>query len=465
MAIDEFKISEKAEQAIKDAGYKIYAGMDGHILAWWNWYTATDKFYKVPYVTKSGEKTGKKDRDRLTLKPAKRVCREYASLILTEDTEVSVEDAETNAWLQDYLGRNGFWPNGQNLIEKAFAMGTGGWFVWVNVDEETTIELQRRDARMIKPLSYSEEGITECAVASRITVKGEQIEQLQLYVLDKGTYHIKTYLFKDDEQLTPENYGFISDFDTESAYKPFGIVRPAIENTVADLSPYGQSIFADAISQIKAVDLAFDSMFQEVELTGVKVFMDEALIDTRTEDGKTIPVPDMEQRVFRALEGAPGNSLIEVFSPNIRTEPLLQALNVALAELGDECGFGEQYFKLDKNGGLKTATEVVSDNSALMRNVKKHENVVRKAIQDIVCALLDNARIHCGAEIAEDFGAVTVKFDDSVITDTQTAKNQMLAEIAAGVVPQWKYLTEFYGMSEKEARAALPQVQVIDQGY
>lgn len=464
MAIDEFKVSAQAEQVIRDAGYKLYYGMDEHIAMWWQWYTAATDFYKVEYTAKDGEKSKKKSRDRFTLKPAKKVCREYASLILTEDTEISVEDAAANEWLQDYLERNNFWPNGQNLIEKAFAQGTAGWFMWVNVDDETTLELQRRDARMIKPLSFSEEGITECAVASRITIKGESVEQLQLYILDGGTYHIKTHLFKDGQELSPETYGYISDFDTESRYKPFGIVRPAIENTVADLSPYGMSIFADAISHIKAVDLAFDSMFQEVDLTGVKVFMDESLIDTYTADGRTIPVSDSEQRAYRMVDGQGSNKLIDVFSPAIRTDPLFQALNVALAELGDECGFGEQYFKLDKTGGLKTATEVVSDNGVLMRNVRKHENAVRGAIQDVMSALLDNARIHCGAPIAESFGAVSVKFDDSIITDTQTEKNQMLAEIAAGVRPKWHYLVAFDGKTEDEAKALLPQETVIDTG-
>ena len=82
----------------------------------------------------------------------------------------------------------------------------------------------------------------------------------------------------------------------------------------------------------------------------------------------------------------------------------------------------------------------------------------------MVGALLDNHRIHLGAEIEEDFGAVSVMFDDSVITDTQSEKETMMAEIAAGVVPKWMYLVEFYGKSEDEARALLPEA-TFDPGY
>ena len=71
----------------------------------------------------------------------------------------------------------------------------------------------------------------------------------------------------------------------------------------------------------------------------------------------------------------------------------------------------------------------------------------------------------CGAPVEEGFAPVEVVWDDSIITDTQAEKTQMLAEIAAGVVPKWVYLTRFYGMSEEEARAAAPEQTVLDVGF
>lgn len=446
--------------------------MDSNIQDWYQWYTTSvDEFYKVPYVFKSGDTVKRSTRPRYSLKPAKRVCREYASLILTEDTEISAEKPKANAWLQDYLAANSFWPSGQNLIERAFAIGTGGWVLDYDIRDDaqdSKVRIQRNDARMLKPLSWDVEGITECAIADRITHKGKPIERLALYVMDQetGTYHIKMHLIKENTEIAPESLGYISDFDTKSTRKPFGIVKPGIDNTLADFSPYGMSIFADAVDSIKAVDMAFDSLFQEVNLTQVKIFMSEELIDIDRENGKAIPLTKADMQTFRMMDSQSVNKMIDIFSPNIRTEPLKQALNIALAELGEACGFGQNYFTLDKTGGLKTATEVVADNGALMRNVKKHENVVRTAIQDVMGALLDAARIHCGAEIEEDFGAIDVKFDDSVITDTQTAKTQMLAEIAAGVRPKWHFLHEFEGLSEEEAMAQIPDdISPIDMGF
>ena len=209
-------------------------------------------------------------------------------------------------------------------------------------------------------------------------------------------------------------------------------------------------------------------MFQEVELTGAKVFVDEAMIDLKSKDGKLVPAPRVEGRLFRKMIGQDvTRNLIDIYSPQIRVEPLRQAFDVALAELGELCGFGQQYFELDKAGGMKTATEVTSDNSALMRNIRKHENVLRGAIQRVVGSLLNCARIHCGAQIEEDFGTIEVQFDDSVIVDTQTEKNMALTEIAALQVPELKqrYLRDWCGMSEAEAARAVPSAQVIDEGF
>ncbi len=463
MAIDEFQIPAHVKKAIKEAGYSVPSNMDTYIQQWFDWYSGKDDFYKIDYVDTNGRK---RKLDRLSIRPAKRVSAEWASLLLNDDTEISVDSANANEWLQGYMDTSNFWPTGQMIVEKAFAMGTAAWALWFNVDDETSIKIRRYDARMVVPLSWDEDGVSECAFVTRVSVKGKSADQLMMHVLEDGTYHIKTMLFIDSRPVNPESAGAFDDLDTGCTTPTFGIIRPAMENTVVDLSPYGMSVFADAVDAVKAVDLAYDAMFEEVDLTKVRVFMDEAMIDVRTSDGKVVPMPKTDNRFFRKLAGNDAaKNFMEVFSPEIRIDPLRQAFDVALAELGDLCGFGQQYFALEKSGGLKTATEVASDNSALMRNVRKHENMIRGAIQDVITSLLTCARIHCGAPIEDDFGPVTVTFDDSIITDTQAEKNMMMSEIAAGLVPKWKYAVEFYGMSEDEAKAALPSEEIVDMGF
>lgn len=464
MALDEFSIPTAVNKKLKDLGYEVSTSMSSHIKQWYSWYTNDNSFYKVVYISTAKRK---KERPRYSLRPARKICREWASLILNEDTEISVDNESANAWLKDYLDKTGFWFIGQMSIEKSFAMGTGALVLWYDMKdgEVSNIKIRRYDARMIVPLSWDDDEVSECAFVTRVTVKGKQYDQAQVHAYDAetGSYHIRTFVFKDDKEVDAEKLGFLADFDTEQPHKTFGIVKPGLDNVVADNSPFGTSVFYDAIDAIKATDLAWDSIFQEVDLTKVRVFLSDSMIDLTDDHGNTIPIADIEDQVYRMLDDNGAGKLIDVFSPNIRIEPLKDALNIALAELGDNSGFGEQYFQIGKTGGLMTATEVVSDNSALMRNVKKHENSVGDAIQDVITGLLSSASSLGYAEIDANVGPVSIKFDDSVITDTQTEKNQMLAEIAAGVVPKWKYLTTFYGMGEGEAKAAVDD-GIMDEG-
>ena len=477
-----FSLPEAASRALQDMGYEPDAQMASKIALWWQWYTRiADKgevhdFYDVPYTVSQQSEAGgtvrtRKTRRRLSLNPAARACQEWASLLLNEDTAVTAESPDANEWLAVWAESNDFWPTGQQMVELAFATGTGAWALSAEVAEsesETSLMLRTYDARMTFPLSWDSDGISECAFCSLVHVDGKPMTRLVAHrVGNAGTYVIETLLFDGDgEAVDPESLGMIPEWDTLCPTPTFGIVKPAIANVVSEASPYGMSVFHRALGgTVQAVDLAFDALFQEVKLTEAMVFLDEAMVDLKSADGKFVPVPLGEgDRKFVTLAGESGKNLYEVYSPDIRTSPLREALDVALAELGEQCGFGQEYFTLEKTGGIKTATEVSSDNSALMRNVRKHENGIRRAIQRVAAALLTCARIHCGADIEEDFGAITVQFDDSIITDTQAEKAMMLNEIAAGIVPKWMYLAEFYGMDEEQARAETTE-QPAEQGF
>ena len=119
MAIDEFSVPEHVNKKLKDLGYTIDTNMETHIHSWFDWYSGDDEWYKVPFNDLEGRK---RTRDRLSIRPAKRVAAEWASLLVTDDTTVTVEKEKANDWLQDFLQAANFWPTGQLIVEKAFAL-------------------------------------------------------------------------------------------------------------------------------------------------------------------------------------------------------------------------------------------------------------------------------------------------------------------------------------------------------
>lgn len=458
MATDEWAVPACVGEWLRGMGYVPYESMRADVARWWEWYTARAAWYERGRVDWStGEPRVRKVRVH-SIRPARRVCREWASLMFDEGTAFAAEGPRANAWLAGWADSVGLLPLGQRCVERAFALGTGALALSVDLPAEesrpASLRLRRYDARMVLPLSWDEEGVTECAFATRASVGGRPVTQAVLHRLDPGTgtYHVLPAFF-DAEGRRVRPAGFVDDLDTLQALPTFCVVRPAVDNLVADVSPMGQSVFEDAADAIRAVDEAFDSLVRELGVTKPRVFMsDELLAPVGGRDGRPrLEALPPEETVIRAVPGTTGSDLIKTFQPDIRTQALRQALDTALAELGDLTGFGQNYFTLDKQGGLKTATEVSADSSALMRNLRKHEAAVGASLSQLLTAACSVATSLLG-EDAGDAGRVRVTWDDSIIEDTPAEKAQFMAELASGVSAPWEYRARFKGEDEATAR-------------
>lgn len=443
-----YQVPGALSRALAGMGMAPDASMRGLVQEWWGWYTSTADFYDEDVAV--GDRV--MHRHRLTVHPARRVCREWASLLLNDQTTIVADSDPANAALSAWLADSRLVQRGQGTIERAFALGTGAWALGFDVSADSTrVRLRSYDARQVLPLSWDEDACSECAFASRVAVRGARYDQLQVHAVDPstGTYHVVTRLFSGDREVDAASLGIIADYDAGTDRPTFALVRPAIDNVYGDGSAMGQSVFADATSAIQAVDNAFDSIVREIDATKVKTFVSDQLFGTRVDYGRdgsrreSMVLPSPDDSIVRMTAQDP--DLIKTFSPDIRIDPLRQALDVALDELGDLTGFGQQYFSLDRSGGLKTATEVAADNSALMRNAAKHGHLVSAAVASVCEAALD-----C---MGQRGATVSVDLDDSIIADTASDKAQMLSEVSAGLVPAWMYLQRFYGLTEEDARA------------
>ena len=262
------------------------------------------------------------------------------------------------------------------------------------------------------------------------------------------TYRIVTVCFDEDGREVDVE-GLCAEYDTGCPFPTFAIVKPAIENTRVDMSPYGQSVFADAIDAVQAVDLAFDAMINEVDVSKMRVFLSDVLFDKERDGKKRVSIPFGKQdcTVFRKVMST--EDTIQEFAPALRTASQVEALRIALQMLGDLCGFGLTYFDFDGKGYVRTATEVSSDNSALMRNIARHEHVLEQSIIGIARAILHIAR-GFGVDLPHE-GDLKVMFDDSIITDTFQEKKQDLQEVGVTMTVA-EFREKWYGESEDVAR-------------
>ncbi|WP_165170010.1 hypothetical protein [Adlercreutzia sp. ZJ242] len=116
-------------------------------------------------------------------------------------------------------------------------------------------------------------------------------------------------------------------------------------------------------------------------------------------------------------------------------------------------------------GYVKTATEVSSDNSALMRNVRRHENGLEGAIVSIARAVM-HAHLSLGENVLDE-GEVCVRFDDSIIQDTAAEKEQDMREVGV-TMGVWEHRMRWYGEEESVARARAAEIgagKVKERGH
>ncbi len=437
-------VPECVRAYLRGAGYSTRAleDMEPHIREWDSWMRAEGEFYDYRDTDGFGRSY---QVHRRTIMPAMRVCREWGSLLLDEKTTVACASQACTDWLGSFFSSTNFWGRAQETVVRAFALGTGAFALWLG-GPGGPVRVRHYDARMVVPLAWDSEGVRECAFVTRAFWRGEPLDQVQAHVLGPEGYEVRTRCLDRDgrEVAVP---GVAQVVRTGSELPTFGIVRPAVPNTRVDFSPYGQSVFADAVDAVQSVDLAYDALVNEVDAGKMRVFLSDVMFDQgRDGEGRRVPIPfgRGDCTVFRKVMST--EDTIAEFAPALRTDAQAEAFRLALRVLGDLCGLGADYFDRDGSGYVRTATEVSSDNSALMRNIRKNENALEGALVAVARSAMACAR--ASGDPLPDEGDVSVIFDDSIVQDTGAEKGQDMREVAAGLMQPWEFRCKWYGEDE-----------------
>lgn len=382
------------------------------------------------------------------LNMAKKVCEEWADLLVNEKTSVSLSDEGSEKILRQVFDDNGFFGRINVLTEKTFALGTGA--VTVRLDkvktdregrimpsENADISLNFHDAFGIFPISWSGDGITECCFAfEEADGKGKHLF-LQLHLLEKGEYVIKARYFTLYDGVWSETElpnGYAPVIRTGSGTPMFAIFRPNTANNLFPDRPCGLSVYAGATDLLKGIDLCYDSLNMEFGLGRKMVFLRKDLLG-KDSLGNVLPPKDIKRQLFVYVgdSAIDGDMMPKEFNPALRVNEHIEALDRQLDGLAVKCGLSAGRFSFNVKTGLpRTATEVISENSAMFRALRKHERAWEKGIKDVVRGILTAAKL-TGKDTDPDCG-ITVDFDDSVIEDRGTETDRIIALVKSGII-------------------------------
>jgi A118 family predicted phage portal protein len=459
---------------LKNLGCNVDVIEKAHAAAnlWGNWYRGYVRDFHE-YFVYNGERNVKKTRFSLQL--AKKICEKFANFLFNERVKFNLSDDKSTAILTEILKDNNFFVLGNMAVEKAFACGTCAFLVSaenLRVNSETgefalnyeaKVKISVINAQNIFPISFSGENIHECVFLGFETNGTKNVCNAQSHVLDeKNEYVVTNYSFEvaGNEIIAniPEN-SVASVIKTHSKKPWFSILKPNVANNFDSYSPFGVSIFANVIDIIKALDLTYDSLVNEVHCGRKRLFVAQEAMKVGSADGTWKPAFDPSDVVFYLLENTALDQkapYVQEINGQLRIDDLNKAMQTHLNLLGENLGFGSNYFEWRENSATKTATEVISENSELYRTICKHELVLENMLVELIKAIGDVGGTFNIFDMKTD--EITIDFDDSIIESKDAQRLNDREDLAIDVMSRKEYRMKWYAEDEKTATERLNAV-------
>lgn len=439
--------------------------IQSYIEQWKSWYKGNVKDFHNYFIYNGKRKVNQK---RFTMNMAKEISEDWSDILWSEKCKISMKDENNQNEFDKLLNELDINLLINQNIEKSGALGTVASVVSVydliSNEDGMTLDVSEAKTRIdvvdvdwIYPLTWNNKEITECAFGSVEYNNGNKYVVLSVHKLGKDKkYHIYNHLFSDDKgNLTEINIdGVMSDFNTKSDVKWFSVFKPLLTNNLFTNNPFGIPHYANAIDNMKAVDICFDALKNEIQ-DGRKRIFARADLFAYDEDGQRMVFDPNDTTIYQLPSGATKDDLIQSDSDALRTGQQIETLNTNLNILGNKVGFGENRYHF--NGTvLTTATAVVSSNSALFRRKKKLEVGYESAIFDLVKAVCYASTVFGQYNI--DTTDMVITFDDSIIEDKEAESQRAFREVNAGLISKVEYRVRVMGETPEIAKEKVQEI-------
>ena len=435
--------------------------------------------YKIQTVN------GVKKKRRHTLNMAKISANELAKLIFTEQVEINISDNSHNESMEQLLNDNRFYKVFQEKVEQMLALG--GMVLKANPKEQpdgsTKLLIGYITPDCFVPISWENGEITEGAFLN-ISRKDKKIyclfeihrwvyttnEQEQLVKL----LTIENVLFEKDSELGQPKRVPLSTLypdlqetaSIEGLTRPlFQYIKPNIANNFDLQSPMGISMYANSLDVLYAIDVAFDSFIREFKLGKRRIIVPTAAIKTviDPQDGTMHRYFDADDEVYQAMNmGDPDKQKITDNTVGLRVGEHVAAINALLNLYSMQIGMSPGSFTFD-GVSVKTATEVISENSKTYQTIKANTNSLEEGLRNFIYTLTEVAALYDILPMpANDFD-VEFLWDDSVIGDKYTDSDFYIKLLGSGIVSKKYVMLKVLGLTEEQAQEMMDEIKEEQQ--
>lgn len=424
-----------------------------HVHEWNAWYKGkVEDFHS--YKVYNGTKLV--SMEKYTLNMAKTICEDWSNYLFSRDTKITTKNERTDDILSKFMDNVKFYDNISDIIEIAFATGTGAVTLFKS---NHGVELNYiKNTHMIFPLSWDNGEVVDVAFAGYKTIDGKKLLYLNIHEKRNNKWHIKNLFYELDRSKNIGKEVVVNGVLREyiSDIKLFAIFKPAILNNIDVNNPLGASVFANAIDALKGLDNVYDSYVNEfvlgkkrimVSADAVKVQYVTSVVDGKSVE-KTIPVFDTNDTTFYMLPtNAMGDTVIKEIDMTLRVTEHKEAIQDMLNVLSVKVGFGTKHYNF-VNGTI-TATEVKASTDALYNAMMKHIT----GLDYFLKTILNGAMALMGMD-----AEVVIEYDDSVIRDTNQDLVNNLQLLQNNVIGRADVLAWWKGIDREEAVKLLQEI-------
>lgn len=428
---------------------------------------------------------------------AKAVCAELAGLIWHEGADIHINSGKDDIlerYVLDVLDKNAFKEKFQELIEQAAALGGAAMKEYVKAkrDENGTIidgtekvVIDYCMADQFVPTAWDNAGVSEAVFVSRKAKDGYYWTRLEWHEWDGDTYVITNdlYGYKQEEGINQDILGYWYPLDAAEKYlEPkveinglttslFSYFRVPTANNIDDNSPLGISVYGNAFDTLHALDICYDSFVREFRLGKKRIIVPAQAVRTVVdpETGETRRYFDANDEAYEALAtDDPDKLKIQDNSLELRVEEHVKAINALLSVLCLQVGFSASTFSFDLDSGLKTATEVISENSKTYKTIRTFQNQLIPAIERVCTNIIELGALYDLefegrkiADLARDY-EISVTMEDAVLEDQSTKIDRAIKLMSNGLISKTTVMTDpkyGLGMTEEEAQTELQRMK------
>lgn len=439
-------------------------------------------FDNITYLNTDGDS---KTRKMNHLPIARTAAKKIASLVYNEQAEITSDDEKLKDFLNDMLGNDRFNKNFERYLESCLALGGLAMRPYVDGDKIRVAFVQ---APVFLPLQSNTQDVSSAAILTK-TIKSEGKQNVYYTLVefhewvtkdgqevgstkDKSLYRITNELYKStnidylgERVSLPELYPNLEPVTVlKDLSRPlFTYLKTPGMNNKDINSPLGLSIFDNAKTTIDFINRTYDEFLWEIKMGQRRVIVPEQLTQLKIQDSngnlKFKRRFDVEQNVYMQIGSGNMDSggIIDLTSP-IRSSDYIAAISEGLKLFEMQIGVSSGMFTFDGQG-VKTATEIVSENSDTYQMRNSIVALVEQSIKELcvsMCELGKAVGLYKGNIPSLD--DISVNLDDGVFTDRHAELDYWAKMVAAGFASQKMAIAKTLNITEEEAEKELAEI-------